>query len=166
LPNSPLGPDRILRDSGVRSEDDQTVRDSLTNEYPVERVLVVLRQSRELQDRFFFQRQRADVVAGPPSAHEPVRRLGQRQLAQLVLDDDFSHGSHAQVDLVVGVRKEAACGDGEVGAVRDDPEKRAGVQEDVQSSSPENLESVSAGSSSKNVAGTAKLPLARPIARG
>lgn len=101
-----------------------------------------------------------------PFLDKVMRRLRQRQSAQLVLDDDLPGRGNAQEDLVVRIGKNAAGGIGQFRTVRYDPEKRAGVEQNVQDPSPWNRASVSAGRSSKNVAGNENTPFARPIGRG
>lgn len=84
---------------GIRREDGQASGNGLADEDAVKGVLVVLRKAGELQNRCFIQRQRLDPVADAVVLDEVVGGLGERQFAQIVLDDDFPRGARAVILL-------------------------------------------------------------------
>ncbi len=77
-PESPLASDGIFGNARIGCEDDHALRNRLADEYPVEGVLVIIREAGKLQYCGFAQGQRVDLVAGAPFLDEFVRRIGQR----------------------------------------------------------------------------------------
>lgn len=127
---------------------------------------MIVRKTGKLQHRCFVKGQRVDVVTKTPLFDEFVGQFRQRQLSELMLDDDLPCGSDAQENLVIRVNKDVAGRIGQVRAVRYNPEERAGVEQNVQDFSPRNCSSISSGRSSKNEGGTLKSFFARPTGRG
>lgn len=99
----PLSPDGILCDTRIGCEDNVPASNRLADKNPVEGIFVIIGETGKLQDGGFIKGQRVYLVASAPPLDKFVWWLGQRQLAQLVLDDDLPRGCNAQIDLVVRI---------------------------------------------------------------
>lgn len=162
----PFGPDGIGGYPGIGREYDKAACDCLADENFVEGIFVIIRKTGKLQHRCFVKRQRVDVVAKTPLFDKFVGQFRQRQLAELIFDDDLPCGSDAQKDFVVWIGEYPTGRIGQVRAVRYNPEERTSVEQNVQDFSPRNCSSISSGRSSKNERGILKSFFARPTGRG
>ena len=88
---------RIYRDDG------QSMLQRLANQHPVERIAVQSRQLGQICYGIFIYGEAADKVPLPLEWQIRLWRLWKWQLAQLILDDRFPHGSHTQVNIIVRV---------------------------------------------------------------
>jgi len=112
------------------------------------------------------QRKRIDLMPATVLRYELLRRLWQGQFAESILDSDLPSRNRTEEYLVGGILEGLPGLPRECGVIRDDPEKRAGVEQEPQSSAPSNRRTSASGSGSKKPEGTWKLSLPRPMGRG
>ena len=104
----------------------------LANQHPVERVAMVIRKLGQVQNGVFFQGQTFDAMDFALGRDVLGGRPWKPQAAQGILDADFPGRNAAQKDTVRGVGVKA-CGCFRQSLIPgDDPEKRAGIQQQFQ----------------------------------
>ena len=80
---------RVPRDLGVGRDDGERSDQRLTDQHPVEGIPMQGREPNELERSIFVERQGGDATGSALGGHVAIRRLGQGQLAQSVLDGDL-----------------------------------------------------------------------------
>lgn len=165
LPGSAHG---ILGNQGIRREQHKGMLDCLADQDSVERVFVMMRKLCQMKDGLLGDGQRLDEVLRPLFRQETGRVFGQPEFAERPFDADLPAGSGAEKNFIAGIGECLSGGRGKLAAAADDPEKGAGVKQDVHSLAPANALIMSSGSGSKKLWSMVKsgycLP-ARPMGR-
>ena len=162
----PLSPDRILGYMRIGRQNNKPACYCLTDKDSIKGVFMIVRKTRQLKHCVLLKWKGIDTVAAPPFFDKFMGWFGQRQFAEFIFNDNFPCGSSAQINFIRWIREKFAGIVGQIRAAGNYPQKSAGVQKDIHSSSPWNWASVSSGKSSKNDIGTLNLPFARPMGRG
>src|SRR6185436_15570101 len=128
---SPHRPRRVLGHQAVGRQDHQPMNDRLADEHAVERIAMQRRQTQHVQRALLVERQRHHATALTLGRHQFLGRFRQRQSPGRVLERDFPRGHRAEIHLVVGRQIEVPDTQRQRAAAADDPEKGAGVDEEL-----------------------------------
>lgn len=159
----PNGSDGILRNEWIRGQDGEFMLDGLANEHAVKRVFVKSREFGQMSGCGFFQGECANAMALPLLRDELIHRCGEGNFAKRVFHENFPDGNRTQQYFLRGVGKYLLTHRRERFVVRDDPQKCAGIQQNLHLDCPEKALSRSSGRGSKKLSGMVNWPLAKPM---
>jgi len=93
---SPLGPDGILHNESIGSDQNAIVLYRLTNKHSIKRVSMERGQLVEMEDRAFVERQSDNPMLFALFSDEALECARQRKPSKRVLDGEFPDGHRAE----------------------------------------------------------------------